>query len=180
MVPFLTPEQQEQLKEANRSQKRLSQQFIMFVYMVSTGKPPQQAVDESAEALEVWADYEERNAIKPPDGPTDTNTFLATTLMKLAGHFLAKQNDAEAELPEGDDRSSPAVEADLEERSWKLYLRVRDALADLRQSQPPGSPLIAEFERELAAREKDWLSFGSFRLRQALGQYTPDELVEGV
>ena len=63
--------------------------------------------------------------------------------------------------------------AQLEEWAWERFQKVKATAAAL-ESQVADVGR-AQLEQSVAAAEANWLAFGTFRLREALGQYKPKE-----
>lgn len=95
----MTPsaDQQEQMKMAQRSQRKLAQGFQMYTYFIATGSRIDEALEKMEAAMESWTDYEDRHTIDMP-AAFDMNALMGT---------LGRMADTMQQ------RGAPQVDADL-------------------------------------------------------------------
>lgn len=172
MTPFLTPDQQEHLKMAQRSQVRLQQSFGLFAALVASGDPPQEAIRTAEKAMDIWQEYEDAHLIEVPVESTPTGALLQQ--FSGAMQMLQKRDEAktaaEQELAEDDEWYQALIGAEV--KAWSARLAVLNLIADLRRN-PVGAHAFEALDREAQAADAKWRAFGTAHLR------IPEETASG-
>jgi hypothetical protein len=176
----MTPDQQEHLNMARRSQMRLAQGFQIYCFFLVHDKTPAQAIEAVEDALSAWIEYADKNEVLMPEVPSETAGLVDQLKEMFASAQKLQIEKAEQELQD-DGFLTPDQLGHHEQTAWERFQEIKALVDDLRARypQPDGSGIAktehaVTLDRELQQAEHHWRGFGTAHLRRQLGQLPPE------